>query len=88
VTIEANGTLQIAGKCVDVFHSGTGNGTEIDLASCNGTGAQQWRAESNGALLNPESGKCLGLTNGSTANDTPLWLYSCDNAATQDWNLP
>ena len=44
---------------MDVTAAGTANGTKVQLYDCNGTGAQVWQAQSNGALVNPESGRCL-----------------------------
>jgi hypothetical protein len=35
------------------------NGTLIQLCTCNGTSAQQWRATTSGQLINPQSGLCL-----------------------------
>jgi hypothetical protein len=84
--VEADGTIQIQGDCLDVASSGTTAGTLVDLFSCNATGAQQWRAEPDGALLNPESGLCLAAP--STTNDTQLVINTCDQSDTQQWILP
>lgn len=71
-----------AGKCVDDFHGGTGNGTRIDVWGCNGTAAQRWVFASNGQLR--ISGKCLDDTRFG-GNGTRLQLYTCTGASNQKW---
>jgi hypothetical protein len=87
-TVEADGTIQIQGLCLDNYESGTTSGNLVDSHGCNGTGAQQWRALPNGALLNPETGLCLGDPGGSTTVGTQLEILTCDNGPEQDWTLP
>ena len=67
--------------------AGTANGTLVDLYTCNGTGAQQWQAQSNGELVNPESGKCLDDT-GFGGSGTQVQIWSCGDTANQQWTLP
>ena len=43
-TIGLDGTLPIAGKCLDVLGQSTSNGGKIDLFTCNGGPNQQWDA--------------------------------------------
>ncbi|MFI6411623.1 RICIN domain-containing protein [Streptomyces sp. NPDC050585] len=38
-----------SGKCVDVKGANTADGTPIQLYRCNGTAAQQWKLEADGA---------------------------------------
>jgi hypothetical protein len=78
----------VLGKCLDAWQSGTTNGTKIDLYTCNGTGAQQWTAGSNGSLVNPESSLCLDDPSASTTAGTQLQLYGCNNTNAQVWHLP
>jgi hypothetical protein len=59
----------------------------VDLYYCNGSGAQVWEPQSDGALLNPQSGMCLDDT-GFGGSGTLLQIWSCTGAANQDWNLP
>ena len=75
--MESNGSLQTLGKCLDVDAAGTANGTTVDLYDCNGTGAQVWQPQSDGALLNPASGKCLDDTGWSTTPGTQAQIWSC-----------
>ena len=62
--------------------AGTASGTK------DGTGAQKWQHQSNGALLNPASGRCLDATGPSSANGTRLQIWDCAGSANQQWNLP
>ncbi len=66
--------------------SGT-NGTTVGLHDCNGTGAQTWVPQPNGALVNPQSGKCLD-DNGSGSAGTQAIIYDCNGEANQQWTLP
>ena len=76
------------GKCLDVNASGTADGTLVDLYDCNGTAAQVWQPQSNGALLNPNSGKCLDDPSSSTTAGTQVQIYDCNGTAAQHWTLP
>jgi len=69
----------LAGTCLDVFHSGTADGTSIDAAPCNGTGAQAWTTTAT-AIHHAGSDKCVGATSGGTVT-----LQTCSNAAGQVW---
>lgn len=88
VTIAADGTLRIQGKCLDVTGYGTANGTKIDLWSCVGQTNQQWRVLGNGALVNPESGRCLDDPGYSTTPGTQLDIWDCAYSANELWTLP
>jgi GH25 family lysozyme M1 (1,4-beta-N-acetylmuramidase) len=63
VTVKADATLRVAGKCLDVTGNGTATSTRVQLWPClsNNTG-EQWRIVGNGAVVNPHSGKCLTET--------------------------
>ncbi|MEY9964074.1 putative alpha-1,2-mannosidase [Streptacidiphilus sp. MAP12-16] len=87
-TVEADGTLQVAGGCLDVTSSGTANGTKTQWYQCNGTGAQQWKPGANNSLVNPESGKCLDDPGSSTTAGTQLQIYTCNGTNAQNWTLP
>jgi predicted chitinase len=80
-------SLQVLGMCLDVAGAGTADGTKVDLYTCNGTGAQVWQAQSNGALLNPNSGKCLDDT-GWGGSGTQVQIWDCSGNANQSWTLP
>ncbi|MFG1811596.1 RICIN domain-containing protein [Streptomyces sp. NPDC049040] len=89
VTVAADGTLQMLGKCVDVSYGGTGNNTLVQLWGCDGTGSQTWTYNSSTkALVNPQSGRCLDIPGSSTADGTQLQIFDCNSTNAQRWNLP
>ncbi|HTJ33795.1 MAG TPA: RICIN domain-containing protein [Dactylosporangium sp.] len=75
-------TSAIAGKCVDVDHSGTADGTKVQLWSCNGSLAQSWTPV-NGTLQ--ALGKCLDVSNSGTANGSLVQLWDCNSSGAQQW---
>jgi hypothetical protein len=78
-------TSGLAGKCVDVLHSGTANNTAIDLYTCNGTGAQKWAVVSDGTLQ--AQGGCLDVPNSSTTSGTKVQLFQCNGSGAQKWTV-
>ena len=66
---------------------GTANSTPVDLYTCNGTGAQNWEPQPDGALLNPISGRCLDDT-ALGGPGTQVELYTCNGGSNQHWTLP
>jgi hypothetical protein len=71
--------------CVDTDHSGTGNGTKIQVWGCDQTGAQQWALVSDGTVQS--LGGCLDVSNSGTANGTLVQHYQCNNTAAQQWQV-
>src|SRR5207245_5645266 len=61
-----------SGKCLDVNGSGSADGTNIQLWTCNGTGAQSFDIRDIGGgrvnLVNTNSGKCVDVKGSSQAN--------------------
>ena len=76
------------GKCLDVKASGTTNGTLVQLYDCNGTGAQQWAAQSDGSLRNPQAGRCLDIPNSDLTDGRQLRIWTCNGTGAQRWTLP
>ncbi|GAA2619151.1 lectin [Dactylosporangium fulvum] len=72
----------LAGKCLDVRSSGTADGTQIQLYTCNGTGAQTWTR--NGQTLRA-LGKCLDVSGGGSADGTKIQLWTCNGTGSQNW---
>jgi hypothetical protein len=87
-TIEADGTVQIDGACLDVYHSGTADATPIDLYACDGGGSQEWRPQADGSLVNPESGKCLADPSSASTDGTQLEIDTCNGIPGDQWALP
>jgi beta-glucanase (GH16 family) len=80
-----------SGKCLDVQSGGIADRTNIQQWSCNGTGAQLFRAEDAGGgnvrLVNPQSGKCVDLDAAGTADGTNVQLYTCNGTVAQRFAL-
>jgi predicted alpha-1,2-mannosidase len=76
-------TSALPGKCLDVDHSQTADGTKVDLYTCNGTNAQRWTVTGDGALQ--AFGKCLDVYHSGTANLSPVDLYTCNGTGAQRW---
>ena len=56
--VEPGGTLQVNGKCMDIYRDEKTSKAPVELWTCTGDANQQWKA-TNGTLVNPASGKCL-----------------------------
>jgi type 1 glutamine amidotransferase len=72
----------INGKCMDVSGSNTADGTQVQLWTCNNTGAQNWTR--TGQTIRA-LGKCLDVSGGGTANGTRVQLWTCNNTGAQNW---
>ncbi|MER7950724.1 RICIN domain-containing protein [Streptomyces sp. NPDC096079] len=85
-TIELKGA---AGKCLEVQGGATANGTPVQVYTCNGTAAQQWRMEGDDLglhLRNVKSMKCLDVANNGSAVGTKIQIYDCNsNSKAQTW---
>ncbi len=71
------------GKCVDVAGANSTNGTQIQLFTCNGTGAQSWTMASNGSIQ--ALGKCMDVSGAGTANGTKVQIWDCNGTGAQSW---
>jgi hypothetical protein len=78
----AGAVTGLGGKCVDVSSSNTGNGTAIQLWTCNTTGAQRWTKQ-NGTLR--ALGKCLDVASSGTTDGTLVQLWDCNGTGAQTW---
>ena len=85
--VTSSGTLQVNGKCLDIYRDEKTNKASVELWTCTGGANQQWHPAA-GALVNPVSGKCLDDPRFNTTPDTQLELYTCNGGANQQWKLP
>ncbi|RKZ52349.1 MAG: hypothetical protein DRR16_12370 [Candidatus Parabeggiatoa sp. nov. 3] len=72
-------------KCLDVWHAGTANDTNIDLYDCNGTNSQVWTWDGATLTSGLDSNKCLDVHHGDTGNGTNIDLWDCNNTNSQNW---
>jgi Ricin-type beta-trefoil lectin domain/Glycosyl hydrolase family 79 C-terminal beta domain len=77
----------LSGKCLSVTGGSTADDATADIYTCNGSGSQNWTAESNGTIVGSLSGKCLEATGSSTANYAGADIATCDGAANQKWTV-
>jgi predicted alpha-1,2-mannosidase len=80
---ETGEIVGINGWCVDVYHSGTANGTAVQTWGCNGTGAQRWTVGGDGSLS--ALGKCLDVDHSGTADGTLVQVWECNGTGAQVW---
>jgi DNA-binding beta-propeller fold protein YncE len=86
-TVTGTGTLQVHGKCLDIYRDEKANQAPVELWTCTGRANQQWHATA-GTLVNPVSGKCLDDPRFSTTPGTQLDIYTCNSGANQQWMIP
>jgi Ricin-type beta-trefoil lectin domain len=84
--VTGTGTLQVNGKCLDIYRDEKTNKAPVELWTCTGGANQQWQATA-GTLVNPVSDKCLDDPRWSTTPGTQLELYTCNGGANQQWKL-
>ena len=75
----------LGGKCLDVDHQGTEDGTQIQIWECNGTKAQKWSLEKG--QIRGFAGKCLDVDHQGTEDGTKIQLWECNGSAAQKWAL-
>ncbi|MFC4022105.1 ThuA domain-containing protein [Micromonospora sp. GCM10011542] len=73
----------LGGKCLDVRASGTADGTQIQIYTCNGSGAQTWTVTPNSTIK--ALGKCLDVSGSGTADGTKIQLWTCNGTGAQNW---
>jgi DNA-binding beta-propeller fold protein YncE len=86
-TVTGSGTLQVNGKCLDIYRDKRTNKAPAELYTCTGGANQQWHATA-GTLVNPVSRKCLDDPRFSTMAGTQLEIYTCNGGANQQWKIP
>ncbi|MEU5567769.1 ThuA domain-containing protein [Micromonospora musae] len=74
----------LAGKCLDVRNSGTADGTQVQLYTCNGSTAQSWSVTANSTVR--ALGKCLDVSGGGSADGTKIQLWTCNGSGAQNWS--
>ncbi|MEW1952850.1 ricin-type beta-trefoil lectin domain protein [Terrabacter sp. NPDC080008] len=73
----------VGGKCVDVRGGNSGNGTPVQIYTCNRTGAQQWTVSAGHTLR--ALAKCLDVSGAGTTNGTKVQLWGCNGTGAQTW---
>jgi len=80
--------IGMGGKCLDAAGGGTGNGTPIQVWSCNGFSQQKWFATVSGAgLMGVPSGRNLDAVGYGITDGTRLQLWGATGASNQAWRF-
>ncbi len=83
------GALAHPGSCMDAQASGTGDGTQIQEWTCNGSGAQSYELVDAGggafAIVNTNANKCVDVQARGTANGTKIQLWDCNQTPAQSF---
>jgi hypothetical protein len=82
-----------SGKCMEVYHSQTSNGANVDQYTCNWTATQSWHFVQVGTsqnqpvdeIVNNNSGKCLEVYHSGLGNGANVDQWGCNGTATQHW---
>ncbi|MFG2479562.1 ricin-type beta-trefoil lectin domain protein [Streptomyces fagopyri] len=78
------------GKCLDVEGAKKDNGTPVQLYTCNGSAAQEWKVYGDDRglhLQNVNSSKCLDVSNNNPANGTKIQIWTCVGSPAQTWEF-
>ncbi|MCX4571873.1 RICIN domain-containing protein [Streptomyces sp. NBC_01571] len=78
------------GKCLDVEGAKKDNGTPVQLYTCNGSAAQEWKVYGDDRglhLQNVNSQKCLDVSNNNPANGTKIQIWTCVGSPAQTWEF-
>jgi beta-glucanase (GH16 family) len=83
------GAIAHSGSCMDAQGGATGDGTQIQEWTCNGSGAQSYRLDDagNGAfyIVNTQANKCVDVQARGTANGTKIQLFDCNQTPAQSF---
>lgn len=71
---------------MDVDGGSRDDGAAVQLVSCNGTGAQQFRLNAAHDLVNVQADKCVDVKDVATGNGARLQLWSCNGGGNQKWS--
>ena len=78
-------------KCMDIDGASTQNGANVQIWSCLGNGAQQFKFEDMGGgwyrIRNVNSGKCLDVYNWSTSAGGDVRQWDCHTGNNQQWTV-
>jgi hypothetical protein len=86
-TVEADGTIQVKGKCLDIYREQKKSRVELYTCKPAGSNANQIWQQAGTTLVNPASGKCLADPRFNTTDGTQLIIHTCNGARNQDWTL-
>jgi YD repeat-containing protein len=76
--IGTDGTVKIAGKCLDAAAASPIIRTPVVINTCSAASTtQKWKATASGTLVNTVSGLCLADPSSNQTPGTKEWLWTC-----------
>jgi hypothetical protein len=94
ITIDPSAAYNIigvqSGKCIDVVGASTASAATLEIATCNGTTHQQFRAEAVSGgfrLRNVNSNLCADVTGASTTDGAAVIQFACGTGTNQVWSI-
>ncbi|WP_329295647.1 RICIN domain-containing protein [Streptomyces sp. NBC_01455] len=82
----SDGSMRGLGMCVQLADGSTADGTDVELARCNGGAVQRFTLNSHHDLVSGFADKCADVRDNGTANGTRLQLWSCAGTDNQKWS--
>ena len=80
-----------SGKCVQIEGGSTASLARVEIATCDGSARQQFRAEDMGGgfyrLRNVNSNLCVDVSGGSTADGAAILQFACGSGLNQQWSF-
>jgi hypothetical protein len=86
-TIMSDNTIRTGGLCMDLSGGSTANLTKIQIATCNGSPAQQFKLNMTDDLVALMVVKCVDVFDAKPDDGQALVLWPCTGAANQTWHL-
>ena len=86
-TVMHDGTMRVAGLCMDTAGGSSTNLTKVQIATCSGNPSQQFRVNMTDDLFAELSRKCVDVYDGQTADGTNVVLWPCTGTPGQTWYL-
>lgn len=80
------GTMRALGMCVQLADGSTADGTDLELAACDGSPAQRFVLNVRHDLVSTLADKCTDVRDNGTENGTRLQLWSCSGSPNQKWS--
>ncbi|MFF1902893.1 ricin-type beta-trefoil lectin domain protein [Kitasatospora sp. NPDC058218] len=84
-TLGTDGRLKVIGKCIRPVGGVAERDRRLELWTCDGSAAQEWRPGPNDSLVNVASGLCVDVPYASTTPGTRVALWDCSQGSNQKW---
>ena len=86
-SLQADGTIQLHGRCLDVRGGSVRPGGAVQLYSCFGGLNEIWITGPDGELINANSGLCLAAPGGDPDSGDALVQQDCAGAVGEIWTI-